>query len=62
MPVVTVEIPVQDIARALRKMKKRELETLSLLLTSTGKTLLSRKKDVENKSVPMLSREEVFDV
>ena len=62
MPVITVEIPVHDVARVIRKMKKSELETLSLLLTSKGKTLLSRKKDVESKSVTMLPREEVFDV
>ncbi len=62
MPAVTLEIPVHDIARMIRKMKKPELETLSFLLTSKGKALLSRKKDVENKRVTMLSREEVFDV
>jgi hypothetical protein len=43
-------------------MNKKEIETLSLLLSKEGKTVLRRKKDIESQKVRTLSRADVFDV
>ncbi len=61
MPEMTLNVSVEDIAKLIACMEKRELETLSVLLTEEGKELLERKKDIENKKVKTLSREEIFD-
>jgi len=61
MPQVTVNIKVEDIAKIIGCMEKRELETLSILLTDEGKELLQRKKDIECKEVKTLSRKQIFD-
>ncbi len=61
MPQVTVNIKVEDIAKIIGCMEKRELETLSILLTDEGKELLKRKKDIECKEVKTLSRKQIFD-
>ena len=61
MPQVTVSIKVEDIAKIIGCMEKRELETLSILLTDEGKELLQRKKDIECKEVKTLSRKQIFD-
>lgn len=61
MPQMTVNIKVEDIAKLIGCMEKRELETLSILLTDEGKELLERKKDIESKEIKTLSRKEIFD-
>ena len=62
MPQMTLNIKIEDIAKLIACMEKKELETLSVLLTDEGKELLERKKDIESKEVKTLSREEIFDV
>ena len=62
MPQMTVNIKVEDIAKLIVCMEKRELETLSILLTDEGKELLERKKDIESKEIKTFSRKEIFDV
>jgi len=61
MPQMTLNIKIEDIAKLIACMEKKELETLSVLLTDEGKELLERKKDIESKEVKTLSREEIFD-
>lgn len=60
MPQVTLDISVDYIAQAIKAMTHQELETLSLLLTSEGKELLERKRDLLLNRVTFLSREETF--
>lgn len=62
MPEVMVNISVKHLAKMIRAMNTQELETLSVLLTKEGKELITRKKEVEQKTVRLLTREEVFDV
>lgn len=57
MPQMTFNI--EDIAKLIACMERRELETLSVLLSDEGKELLQRKKDIESKKVKTLSREEI---
>jgi hypothetical protein len=58
MPTVTVS--VATIAETIKKLNKKDLETLSLLLTDQKKELLQRKKDLIKRKVKTLSRNEVF--
>jgi hypothetical protein len=58
MPTVTVS--VATIAETIKKLNKKNLETLSLLLTDQKKELLQRKKDLNKRKVKTLSRNEVF--
>lgn len=60
MPTVTVS--VATIAETIKKLNKKDLETLSLLLTDQGKQLLRRKKDIIKGKIKTLSRDEVFNV
>ena len=60
MPTVTVS--VKTIADAIKKLNKKDLETLTILLTDQGEELLRRKKDIVSKKVKTLSRDEVFNV
>ena len=62
MPQITLDITLDDLAKVIASMEKRDLETLLILLTDEGKELLKRKQDIESKEVKTLSREEVFDV
>jgi len=62
MPEVMVDISVKHVASMIRKMDKQELETLYMLLTKEGKELIKRKKEVEQRTVRLLTREEVFNV
>ena len=56
------EISVATIADIIKSMSKDKIETLSLLLSPEGAGLLERKKDMEEKKVHFLTRDEVFDV
>jgi len=62
MPQITLDITLDDLAKVIASMEKRDLETLLILITDEGKELLKRKQDIESKEVKTLSREEVFDV
>jgi hypothetical protein len=62
MPEVMVDLSVKNVANLIRSMSKQEIETLYLLLTKDGEELLTRKKDLDQKKVKYLTREEVFDV
>ena len=62
MPQITLDITLDDLAKVIASMGKRDLETLLILITDEGKELLKRKQDIESKEVKTLSREEVFDV
>jgi hypothetical protein len=62
MPQITLDITLDDLAKVIASMEKRDLETLLILVTDEGKELLKRKQDIESKEVKTLSREEVFDV
>ena len=61
MPQITLDITLDDLAKVIASMEKRDLETLLILLTDEGKELLKRKQDIESKEVKTLSREEAFD-
>ena len=62
MAQMTFNIRVEDIAKLITGMERKELETLSVLLTDEGEELLERKQDIESGKVKTLSREEIFDV
>ena len=62
MPQIILDIKLEDLAKVIASMEKRDLETLLILVTDEGKELLKRKQDIESKEVKTLSREEVFDV
>jgi hypothetical protein len=62
MPELTIAVQVSDVAKAIKVMKKEELETLALLLTENGAELLERKKDFERNKDAFLSKEDVFGV
>ena len=55
-------VRLDDLAKVIAGMEKRDLETLLILVADEGKELLKRKQDIESKEVKTLSREEVFDV
>ena len=57
-----INITIETLAETIKKLDKKDLETLSLLLSDAGEELLKRKKDIEKKTVKTLSREEAFDV
>lgn len=61
MPQMTVNVGIKEIAKAIACMEKRDLESLSIILSNEGKELLERKQDIEGKQVRALSRKEVFD-
>jgi hypothetical protein len=60
MPELTVAVQVKDVARAIKTMKKEEIETLALLLTEEGTELLDRKKYLERNKEAFLSRDEIL--
>ncbi len=62
MTEMLIDIPIENIAKLITSMNKQEIETLYLLLTEEGAELLQRKKDVLQKKVKFLDRDEAFDV
>ncbi len=62
MPEVKINLSIQYLANIIQAMSQPELDTLYLLLTEEGKELLTRKQDVEERRIPLLTREEVFNV
>ena len=61
MPQMTLDIRVEELAKIIACMPRKELETLSVLLTDEDKELLERKQDIESREVKTLSREDIFD-
>lgn len=62
MPEVMVNLSIQHLAKLIQAMNQQELDTLYLLLTEEGQELFTRKQDVEERRIPLLTREEVFNV
>ena len=62
MPQMMIDISVNNIAQIIQSMSNQEIETLYLLLTSEGKELLKRKKDLDSQKIHFLNREETFNV
>ena len=62
MPEMMIDITVDDVAKVIKAMNEKEVETLTLLLTEEGAELLERKKDLELRKVKFLTRDEAFDV
>ena len=60
MPTLTVSL--ETIADTIKKLNKKELGALTDLLTDKGRELLKRKKDIDQRRVKALSRDEVFSV
>jgi hypothetical protein len=62
MPEMMIDIAVDEVAKVIKAMNEKEVETLTLLLTEEGAELLERKKDLELRKVKFLTRDEAFDV
>ena len=62
MPEMIIDIAVDEVAKVIKAMNEKEVETLALLLTEEGAELLERKKDLELRKVKFLTRDEAFDV
>jgi len=62
MPEMMIDITVDEVAKVIKAMNEKEVETLTLLLTGEGAELLERKKDLELRKVKFLTRDEAFDV
>ncbi|MCI5132554.1 MAG: hypothetical protein D3904_13835 [Candidatus Electrothrix sp. EH2] len=62
MPEITVDVPIRQLASMINRLSRKELETLSLLLTKKGAELLERNRDLEAGRVEYLSEDEAFDV
>ena len=62
MPEMIIDIAVDEVAKVIKAMNEKEVETLTLLLTEEGGELLERKKDLELRKVKFLTRDEAFDV
>jgi len=62
MPEMLVDIPVKEVAKMIKAMNDKEMETLTLFLTEEGAELLERKKDLELNRVKFIPRDEAFDV
>ncbi len=62
MPEMILDIPIINLARMIKNMNKREIETLYMFLTEEGSELLERNKDLKMKKVKYMTEEEAFDV
>jgi len=62
MPEMIIDIAVDEVAKVIKAMNEKEVETLTLLLTEGGAELLERKMDLELRKVKFLTRDEAFDV
>ncbi len=61
MPEMMIDITVDEVAKVIKAMNEKEMETLTLLLTEQGAELLERKKDLELRKVKFLTRDEAID-
>ena len=60
MPEVTVS--VQNLAQAIKKLNKQQIDELAILISDKSNELSSRKKDIEENKVKTLTRDEIFNV
>lgn len=58
----TIDLTIQDLAKAILNLKKNEVEDLLILLSDSDKDLLKRKDDILSGKVEPLTRNEVFGV
>ena len=58
----TMDLTIQDLAKAILNLKKNEAEDLLILLTDSDKELLKRKDDILSGKVEPLTRNKVFGV
>ncbi len=57
---IMVKLKVEDIANSIKKLKKKDTETLFLLLSGQGKEIKKRLHEIKSKKVKTLTREETF--
>lgn len=57
---VTVEMTVQDLAKTIRRLNRKDKEELLLLLSEEGKEIANRVKEIRQKKVASLTRTEIM--
>jgi hypothetical protein len=57
---VMVELKVEELASGIKKLNKKDRETLLLLLSGEGKEIKKRLKEIETGKVKTLTREEIL--
>ena len=57
---VMVELKVEELASGIKKLNKKDRETLLLLLSGEGKEVKKRLKEIETGKVKTLTREEIL--
>jgi len=57
---LTVNLTVEDIARSIIKLKKRDKEELLMILSRQDKEVAKRVNEIKHKKVRTLSRAEVL--
>jgi hypothetical protein len=62
MSEMILDISLKEVAKMLKAMNDREMETLTLLLTKEGTELLERKRGLELNRVEFIPRDETFEV
>ena len=55
-----INLKIDDLAKVIANLSKEELKILEIRLSKEDKILKRRLKDVKNKKVRLLSREQVF--
>ena len=58
---VVVELKVEDLANSIKKLSKKDRETLLLLLSGEGREAKKRLKEIRTGKVKTLSREEILN-
>ena len=57
-----VTVSVKNLAQAIKKLNKQQMDELAILISDNSKELSSRKKDIEENKVKTLTRDEIFHV
>lgn len=57
---VTIELKVEDIADGIKKLNKKDRETLLLLLSGEGREIKKRLREIKSGKVKTLTREEIL--
>ena len=55
-----IRLKIDDLARIIASLSKEEIKILEARLSEEDKALKKRLKDVKNKKVKLLSREQTF--
>ena len=58
---VVVELKVEDLANSIKKLSKKDRESLLLLLSGEGREAKKRLKEIRTGKVKALSREEILN-